>query len=131
MAVTTATTVDIASVLEQLLNEVEGLRAYRYISDAARVPCAIVSLPTITWNDPDSAFCSSSWAFGVSLVVSRANDRASQDALSRMVSEVAQVLDGAEVDGLFSVEMQTAVPTTITMSGVESPAYNLSVLIRA
>lgn len=131
MAVSAVETTDIATALEELLNGIDGLRAYRYVADGARVPCIIVSLPTITWNDQDSGFCAASWEFGLSLIVSRANDRAAQDALSAMVSAVARTLDGVQVDGRFMVDMLTASPATITLSGQDLPAYNLSVRVRA
>jgi hypothetical protein len=131
MAVSTLQATDLTAVLEEILKTVPDLRVYRYVVDSFRPPGAIVTLPTITYNDPEAGYCASTWEFGVSLIVSRTNDRAAQDALSRMVSEVAQAVDSARVDGLVSLQMLTATPTMITVSGQESPAYNLVIQIRA
>ena len=131
MAVTTTQTVDVTSALETLLNSVEGLRAYRYVADNVRVPAAVIAMPSVTFNDPDSGFHGARWEFPVSLIVSRNADRAAQDALARMLSEVAQAIWTTEVDGVYSIEATTAVPVSITVSGQELPAYTLRVIARA
>jgi hypothetical protein len=130
MAVTAVTTVDIASALEQVLSGVEGLRAYRYVADNFRPPGAIVALPSIDYADPDAGFCSATWTFGISIIVGRNQDRAAQDALSRLVSEAAQALNTADVAGV-AIEVLTAAPTTTSVSGQELPSYALRVRCRA
>lgn len=134
MAVSTATTVDIASELETLLNGVDGLRVWRFVADSFRPPGAVIAMPSIDYADPDAGFCSATWTFGVSIIVARGSgggERAAQDLLARLVSDVAQVLNDAVVDGWFSVDVLTATPTSIDVSGQSLPAYNLAVRVRA
>jgi hypothetical protein len=131
MVVTSVQTVDIASALEDVLSGVDGLRAYRYVADSVRVPAAVVALPTIDYADPESGFCTATWSFGISIIVSRSSDRASQDALSQMVSDVVQALDAAQLDGVLAVEVLSAVPTSITLNGQDLPAYTVRVQVRA
>jgi hypothetical protein len=131
MAITAVQTVDIATALEQVLDGVDGLRAYRYVADNFRPPGAIVAMPSIDWADPESGFCSATWTFGISIIVGRNQDRAAQDLLSRLVSEAAQALNTADVEGVVSIEVLTAIPSTVSVSGQELPAYTVRVRVRA
>lgn len=131
MAVTTATTIDIATALEEILSSVDGMRAYRYVADNFRPPGAVIAMPSIDYEDPDAGFCSATWAFPISLIVSRNQDRASQDLLARLLSEVVQAIDGAEVEGVFSIDVLSAVPTSVTVAGQDLPSYSLRVRCRA
>lgn len=129
--VTATTTVDIATVLEGLLAEVDGLRVYRYVADNFRPPGAVIAMPAKVYDDPAAGFCATSWEFPVSVVVSRNQDRAAQDALARMETEVARVLEAAEPDDVMTVAVVRSDPATVNVSGVDCPAYNMRVRIRA
>jgi hypothetical protein len=131
MAVGTAVGIDIASVLEELVGSVEGLRAYRYVADNFRPPGAVIALPTIDYDDPAAPFGASSWSYPIAVIVSRNQDRAAQDALARMLAEVVAVVDGANVAGVISVDVISATPAALTVSGQELPAYNVRVRVRA
>jgi hypothetical protein len=130
MAVTTAQTVDISQALAGLLENVDGLRTYWHVSDATRPPACVIGLPSIDWLDQASGFCRATWTFPLTLVVTRNNDRDAQLQLSRLVMEIANALK-PDVPGIFSIEPQDARPTTVTVSGVDQPGYQISVRVRA
>jgi hypothetical protein len=131
MATTTATTTDLAQVLADVLESVDGLRVYPYVADQARVPFAVVALPAVDYLDPEAAFCAATWTFPVVLVVSRSNDREAQAALSRFLQIVTSTLGSTPVPGVLSIDPVDARPTTVTVSGQELPGYSINVRVRA
>lgn len=131
MAITSVKTQDIATALEEVLESVDGLRAYRFVPDNFRPPGAVIALPAISYADPDAPFCTAQWDFPISIIVGRNNDRAAQDLLSRLVSEVVVVVDAAEIPDLFSVEVISATPASVQVSGQDLPAYVVHVRVRA
>lgn len=131
MAVSTATTVDVAEALRGCLSGVDGLRVYEYAADTARPPCAVILQPEIDYLDNQSGFCTATWTFPVAIVVARNNDRDAQRDLSRLVSECAQALNTAEPDGIFAIEPVDARPTTVNVSGTDLAGYAMTVRVRA
>jgi hypothetical protein len=131
MPASTLTTVDVSQALASVLTGIDGLRVYAHVADIARVPCAVVQLPTIDYADPSGGFCGAVWSFPLLIVTARNQDLEAQQRLSTFVSQIAQALWDAEVDGLQSIEPQLAVPTTVQLSGQDLPAYTLRVLVRA
>jgi hypothetical protein len=131
MAVTTAQTTDVAKVLATVLESVPGLRTSWFVNDSARPPVAVVMQPDIDFSDSSGGFCTSVWTWPVTLIVSRSNDRESQVDLGRLVCDVANALNDAQPEGVFSIEPLTARPITVSLNGQDLPAYQLSVLIRA
>jgi hypothetical protein len=131
VSVTKAQTADVAQALADAIGTVEGLRVTWYIADNSRPPCAVIAQPTIDYADPEVPFCQASWEFPVVIVVNRSQDAAAQRELSRFVSEVANALNEAQPDGIFSIEPLTARPTTVSLAGLDVPAYELRVRVRA
>jgi hypothetical protein len=132
MAVTAAKTADVAQVLADIIGTVDGLRVTWWISDAARPPVAVIAQPDIDYSDPDAPFCFAVWTFPVAVVVERASDRDAQRKLSAFVSAVAVALDEAVApDGVFDITPLTARPSTVTVAGLDLPAYELRVRVRA
>lgn len=131
MAVTTAATVDVSQALSACLAGVDGLRVDWFISDKSRPPCAIIGLPTIIWNDPESTFCWASWEYPISVVTARNSEREAQQELSRLVREVAAALSGPTPEGVFDIQLLDARPNTVSISGQELPAYLVRVQVRA
>jgi hypothetical protein len=131
MATTTATTVDLAQVLVDILDEVDGLRAFAYAADTARPPAAVVQLPSVDYLDAASYFCAGTWTFPVVLVVSRNNDRDAQASLSKYLQLVTSALGSASVPDVLSIDPVDARPTTVTLSGNDLPAYAINVRVRA
>lgn len=131
MAVTTAQTVDVSQALATALADVDGLRVEWYVADKARPPCAVIGLPLIDWNDPDSTFCWARWEFPVAIVTARNNDRDAQVELSRLVRDVANALTGPTPPGLFDITMLDARPSTTVIAGAELPSYIVRVQVRA
>lgn len=130
MAVTTAQTVDVAQVLGSLLETVDGLRPYWYVSDTVRPPAAVIGQPDIDFADAQSGFCAATWTFPVTLITSRANDREAQTDMSRLLMLIVAAL-AEPVPGVFSVEPQDARPSAVTVAGQELPAYQMNIRIRA
>ena len=131
MAVTQAQTVDVAQVLSAALAGVDGLRTDWYVSDKSRPPVAVIGLPTIDWQDPDSGFCWATWEYPVTIITARNNDRDAQTELSRLVRDAANALSGPTPEGVFDIRLLDARPTTATISGQELPAYLVRVQVRA
>lgn len=131
MAVTTSTISDVSQGLASALAAVEDLRVYWYVADSARVPLVVVSLPDIDYTDSGAGFCQARWDYTLTIVVSRNADRTAQEALSRMVQEVATALNDAEPEGVFSIEPIGANPVTATIAGSELPGYQMRVQVRA
>jgi len=131
MAVTTAQTVDVSQALAMLLGSVDGLRVEWYVSDRARVPCAVVSLPTLTFDDPDSGFCWALWDYSIALVTARSDPRAAQEELSRLVRDVVNALSHQAPEGIYDIQMLSATPSTTTIAGQELPSYIVRCQVRA
>ena len=130
MALTTVSTVDVAEVLSALLGGIDGLRVYSYVPDNARVPCVVISQPTLNFVDPESAFCAATWVFPVHLVVARANERQAQKDMSQLLLDIVTAL-GADVPGVHSIEPLDARPITVTINGQDQPGYLLNIRVRA
>ena len=131
MALSTLQITDVTAILERILGGVEDLRVYTQVTDTVRPPAVVIAQPVITFNDPESGFCSASWAFGMTVIVSRNNDRAAQSAMSRYLLEIATVLDADDVPGVLSIQPIDASPVSVTLSGQELPAYTFRVQVRA
>lgn len=131
MAVTTRSTVDVATALSAELEAIDGLRVSWYVADTARPPIAIIAQPTIDYTDQTAGFCSASWDFPITIVVSRNADRDAQTELSRLVSEIAQALQAATPPGIFDIQPTIARPIAVTLAGAELPAYELRATVRA
>lgn len=131
MATTTVQTVDLAGVLEGILNSVDGLRVYWYVADTVRPPAVVIAQPVIDYADPDAGFCSASWSFPCTIVVSRSADREAQRAMSQFLLDIVTALRTAEVDGVLSIDPIDARPIPVTVSGQELPGYLLNIRIRA
>ena len=124
MATTTQQTTDVTAVLESLLTDIPDLRVYTQILDSLRPPCVVIAQPTLTFNDPESGFCAASWAFGLTLLVSRNQDRAAQSALSQGVLDIVSALDAADPAGVLAIEPQDATPVSITLGRTEVPGVH-------
>lgn len=132
MSVSTATTLDVAQVLAEIIGTVDGLRVVWWISDASRPPVAVIAQPDIDYVDAATPFCFASWVFPVAIVVERNNDRDAQTKLSKYVSAVALALaDAVPPDGVFDITPLTARPSTVSVAGTDLPAYELRVRVRA
>lgn len=131
MATTTAQTTDLAQVIADALADVDGLRTYAYIADTVRVPAVVIAQPSVDYLDTLSGFCSATWTFPLTLVVSRNNDREAQVALSRYLQLVTSALSAAQSPGVQTIEPVDARPITASVSGVEQPAYAINVRVRA
>lgn len=131
MPTTTATGVDVAKLLAGVLADIEGLRVYAHVADIARVPCAVVQLPSLDYADPTGGFGHAVWSFPILILVARNSDLEAQQKLSQFTNQVAAALWDADVDGVASIEPQQAVPATVTLAGSDLPAYNLRVQVRA
>jgi hypothetical protein len=129
MATTETQTIDIAQGLADALDVV--IRSYWFVSDAVRPPALVIGQPSIDYQDAGSGFCSATWIFPMTLVVSRSSDREAQVALSRILQLVSSTLAAAEIEGVFSVEPLDARPVPVTVSGQEMPGYLLNVRVRA
>jgi hypothetical protein len=130
MAVTTAQTVDVAQVLGSLLETVDGLRPYWYVSDTVRPPAAVIGQPDIDFADAQSGFCAATWTFPVTLITSRANDREAQMAMSRLLLDVVAAV-AVDAPGVFDIQPIDARPIPITVAGQELPGYTITIRIRA
>lgn len=131
MSLTTATTLDVAQVLAEMIDTVDGLRVVWWVSDAARPPVAVITQPEIDYVDAEAPFCFATWTFPVAIVVERNNDRDAQTKLSQYVSDVALALSGPTPDGVFDITPLTARPSTVSVAGTDLPAYELRVRVRA
>lgn len=130
MAVTTVSTIDISQALADVISALD-IRVHWYVSDAVRPPAVVIAQPTIDYTDTLSGFCSATWSFPLTLVVSRNNDRDAQVALASMLQQVTTALTNADVPGLNSIEPVSARPITVTVSGTDLPGYALDVNVRA
>ena len=130
MATTFVETAIVAEELATLLRGVGGLRTAWYVSDVTRPPAAIIGQPDIDFADSQSGFCTAVWLFPITVVVTRNSDRDAQTQMSRLLMEIVAVL-ATEVPGIFSIEPQDARPTSVTLGGVDLPAYLLNVKVRA
>lgn len=131
MAATGVQTTDVTAVLEEILKGVEDLRVYTQILDTVRPPAVVIAQPTLTFNDPTSGFCAATWAFGLTVLVSRNQDRASQTALSQYVLDIVSALNDADAPGVLSIEPLDASPVSVSLGGTDVPAYTIRVRIRA
>lgn len=131
MAVTTAQTLDVAQVLADIIDTVDGLRVVWWVSDASRPPVAVIAQPEIDYGDPTAPFCFAAWTFPVAIVVDRNQDRDAQRKLSGFVSAVVVALADAAPDGVFDITPLTARPSVVTVAGTDLPAYELRVRVRA
>jgi hypothetical protein len=129
MATTTAQHTDISQALAESLEGV--VRVYWGPLDTVRPPAVVIAQPSVDYLDTLSGFCSATWTFPLTLVVSRNNDRDAQLALSRYLQEVTSTLARAQVPGVQSVEPVDARPITVTVSGQELPGYAINVRVRA
>jgi len=110
----------------------EGLiRTYWYVSDAIRPPAVVIAQPSIDYLDAAAGFCSATWTFPLTLVVSRTNDRDAQLSLSRNLQLVTNALATAHLAGVQSCEPVDARPLTVTVAGQELPGYAITVRVRA
>jgi hypothetical protein len=130
MATPLLETVVIAEELATLLDGVDGLRSYWYISDLVRPPAAVVGQPEIDYLDPASTFCAATWTFPITVVVGRGSDREAQTLMSRLLHEIVAAL-ATEVPGIFDISPVDARPITVSIGQQELPAYNLNVRVRA
>jgi hypothetical protein len=131
MATTTVETVDISQALATVLEDLDGLRVYWYVSDAVRPPAVVIMQPSVDYLDAQSHFCAATWTFPVVLCVTRANEREAQIALSKHLQLVTSALGSAQIPGVLSVDPVDARPTTVTVSGVDLPGYAINVRVRA
>jgi hypothetical protein len=129
MVTTTVQTHDLAQAIADVLDGV--VRCYWYVSDLVRPPAVVIALPSVDYEDTLSGFCSATWVFPLTLVVSRNGDRETQVALSRTLQEITTALGSAVVPGVYTLEPISARPATVTVSGQELPGYNIQVRIRA
>lgn len=130
MAVTLATTADVAGAIADLLASVEGIRVYRAVLDTARPPCVILGQPTIDYTDGGTGFCSAAFDVPCTLVTARNNDRDAQAEMSRMLADAVNALAG-DAPGVFCIEPQSARPVPVAVGGQELPGYLLLVRVRA
>lgn len=130
MALVTVETVDVAEQLKALLDGVDGLRCSWYVSDTVRPPAAVIGQPDIDYADPTSTFCTATWSFPITVVVSRGNEREAQTQLSRLLKAIVQALD-VDVPGIFSIQPLSARPITVSLGQQELPGYTLDVRVRA
>jgi hypothetical protein len=131
MATTTQQTTDVTAVLEQILTDVDGLRVYTQVLDTVRPPAVVIAQPGLVFNDFTAGFCAAIWTFGLTVIVSRNNDRAAQTAMSKYLLDIVAALNAADPDGVLSIEPESATPVAITLSGQELPAYTIRVRVRA
>lgn len=133
MAVTTATTTDVAAVLGGILDDAlaTDCRVYYYVADKFRPPGVVIGLPDIDYTDSGSGFCFARWEFPLTIVLSRSNDKDAQEALASLTSRVAVALNDAEPAEVFSIEPLDARPATATVAGQDLPAYTMRVAVRA
>lgn len=131
MATTETQTMDLAQAIVDVLNEIDGLRAYAYVADTVRPPAVVVAQPSVDYLDNLSGFCSATWTFPLTLVVGRNNDRDAQVALSGFLQQVTSTLAAADVPGVAEIEPVSANPITVSVSGVEQPGYSIDVRVRA
>lgn len=134
MALPGVETVVVAEELKGLLDGVDGLRTYWYVSDTVRPVsgggAVVIGQPTIDYQDGASGFCSAAWVFPLTLLVARSNDREAQTLMSRFLMEIAHALS-VDVPGIFSLDLIDASPITVTLSGQELPAYQIRAQVRA
>jgi hypothetical protein len=135
MAVTTATTVDVAQVLSAALADVDGLRVEPRPSDKARPPVAIIAQPSIDYRDPEAGFCRATYEFPIAIVTASNNDRDAQLELWRLADAAALAVDRYDTGGtgVFSMTVLRSdpLPGGVTIAGQELPAYQLRVQVRA
>lgn len=130
MALVTVETVEVAEQLKTLLDGVDGLRTYWYVADTVRPPAAVIGQPDIDYADPGSTFCTATWSFPITVVVSRSNEREAQKQMSRLLRDIVGALD-TEVPGIFSIQPLSARPVTVSLGQQELPGYALDVRVRA
>jgi hypothetical protein len=131
MAGTTQQTTDVATVLHDLIKTVPNVRVYAYVADIVRPPAAVIGQPVIDFADQSSGFCRATWTFSVTLVTTRANERAAQAEMSKLLLDVVTAL-GGDAPEVLSIEPLQARPLSgVAVNGQELPAYELSVRIRA
>lgn len=131
MTATRLQTDDVAGALATTLAGIAGLRVYTYVADNFRPPGVVIGQPVIDYADPDAGFCSASWSFPCTIVVSRSTDREAQRAMSQFLLDIVTALRTAEVDGVLSIDPIDARPIPVTVSGQELPGYLLNIRIRA
>ena len=133
MTTSTATIADVSGAVATILGAIPDLMVDWYVSDRSRPPVAIVGQPEIRWDDPDAGFCWATFLYPVTLVVSRSQDLQGQTDLSRYLGEVVVAFQSADVDGvgLFSIDPLDARPSVATIAGVDFPAYELTIRVRA
>ena len=130
MSTSTRQTTDIAGALQTMIETVPGLRVYPFIADTVRPPAAVIGQPSIDFTDQSGGFCRAVWTFQVTLVTTRANERAAQAEMSQLILDVVTALEGDAP--VLSVEPLEARPLTgVTVNGQELPAYALTIRIRA
>jgi len=131
MAITTTPSIDISQELAEVLNGVDSLRCYWYISDAVRPPAIVIGQPSVDFTDTMSGFCKATWTYPLTLVVGRNSDREAQMALSHHLQLVTSTLASATVPSIQLIEPTDARPITVTVSGQDLPGYSINVRVRA
>lgn len=133
MAIGTGTIADTAELLAGILAGIDGLRSYPYVADKFMPPGVIVGLPTIDYADPASGFCNATYDHELVLVVSRNQDLQAHRDLSKWLAAIAAAIAAADkaTPAGSSIEVRTATPGPINVSGQELPGYTLRVLVRA
>lgn len=132
MAITAAATTDVASALGEILETVEGLRVFHFVADTVRPPAVVIGQPTLDFVDQSSGFCKATWYFALTVITTRANERAAQADMSKFLLDIATALGGDAPEGILSIEPISARPVSgVSVNGQELPAYELSVRVRA
>lgn len=132
MAVTTARHTDLSQTLATILEGVDGVRPYWYVSDAVRPPAVVIGQPDVDYTDTASGMCAASWTYPLTIVATRADDRTAQVTLARLLADLAGAINAADVDGVLSMDPLNARPLTgVLVAGQELPAYLLIIRIRA
>lgn len=128
---------NLADVMDEIgdqLDLIEGLRVYRYPTDAPQVPAAIVSYPVEWTFDSTMRRGTDECVLGVVVVVGKGTDRAARDRLAKYVdgsgsASVKAVVEAGEYTSLATARVAEVVIGTGTWNGVEylSAVFEISI----
>lgn len=115
----------------QALLEVEGLRVYPYNAESVAVPAAVVSLPSVRFDETKARGVDRA-TYPVHVLISRVSDRTARDRLADYVEGVGAKSIKAALNGTLGgvvhhAEVVSADARTIQVGGVDYSAYTFSV----
>jgi len=126
---------NLADVMDQLgdrLDDVGGLRVYRFPPDNVQVPAAVITYPETYTYDETYGRGMDRMTLSVVAMVGKASDRAARDQLGQFVDgsgskSIKQFLESGTYTAFDTARVMSADFDIVSMAGVEYVAATLSI----